>query len=241
MKNTTVIELNSVGKKYTIRHVKPALIDSFFNFNKKDFWALRDVSLQFKKGEKIGIIGHNGSGKTTFLKLIAGITQASSGNVKITGRVVSLIELTAGFHPDLSGRENIFLNGLLIGMSLEEIQKKTKSIIRFAELHQFIDSPVYTYSAGMSLRLSFSVAVHANPDILIMDEGIAVGDEYFQTKAKKKIQEFFKKNKTIIVASHWLEFIEDFCTKIVWLEKGGIRKVGGKELLVEYKKYMKNK
>jgi teichoic acid transport system ATP-binding protein len=185
-----VVELANVTKIYTVHHEKPTLAEQLFSRESKEkFKALDDVSLKIFKGEKIGIIGRNGSGKTTILKIIAQITTPTSGAVRTEGKVVSLIDLTAGFHPDLSGYENIFLNGLLIGMSSDEINKQLQNIIDFADIGNFIYSPIYTYSEGMRLRLGFSVAVYSDPDILILDEGIAAGDIDFQEKSGRKIEE----------------------------------------------------
>lgn len=236
MKTKTIIEFSHVGKKYMLRHVKPAFIDTLIGNKKEEFWALKDISFTVKRGEKIGLIGKNGSGKTTLLKVLSGISRQSTGIVKTSGKIVSLIELSAGFHPDLTGRENIFLNGLLVGMSRREVMKKIGKIIEFAELGDFIDSPLFTYSMGMSLRLGFSVAIHADPDILVLDEGIAVGDEGFRKKARRKIDKFFKQDKTIFVASHWVDFLKEVCTKVIWLEKGKIKEIGGKRILTKYLK-----
>jgi lipopolysaccharide transport system ATP-binding protein len=238
MANINAVEFQQVNKKYTFHHLKPALIDTLKGGKKEQFWALKNVSFVIKKGEKVGLIGRNGSGKTTLLKILSGITSQSSGIVKTIGKIVSLIELDAGFHPDLTGRENIYLNGLLVGMGRQEIEQKLEKIIAFAELGSFIDSPLYTYSSGMSLRLGFSVAIHAEPDILVLDEGIAVGDEGFRKKAKQKIDDFFRQDKTVIVSSHWTGFLRQLCTKVIWLDKGEIRQIGGKQVITKYLKTM---
>lgn len=231
------VQFNKVSKKYIVHHQKPTFSEQLINRYKKEaFYALKNISINILKGEKVGIIGSNGSGKTTFLKLIAGITKPTSGSVEASGKIVSLIDLEAGFHPDLTGYENIFLNGLLTGMKKKEIKDNLKKIVRFADIGNFIDAPLYTYSQGMKLRLGFSIAVHANPDILIIDEGVTVGDQDFYTKAKKKISRFFKAGKTIFVVAHWLEFLEENCDKIIWIDKGTIKEVGGKEVIASYKK-----
>jgi ABC-type polysaccharide/polyol phosphate transport system ATPase subunit len=233
----TVIELRQVTKTYVLHHQKPTLVEQITGRTKLEkFKALDKVSLTIKKGEKIGVVGGNGSGKTTLLKVIAGITSPSSGKVSTEGKIVSLINLGAGFHPDLTGEENIFLNGLLLGMSKKEIDQKKAQIIEFADIHQFIDAPFYTYSEGMKLRLGFSIAVHSDPDILILDEGIIAGDQTFIKKVNQKIKDFFLADKTIIVVSHWLEFLKKNCQKILWMEKGKIKKKGGLELLRQYEK-----
>ncbi len=229
------IILSNLVKSYTLRHEKPTLVEDLFMRRKKEvFKAVDGISLQIKKGEKIGIIGRNGSGKTTLLKLISGITHPNSGRVLTQGRVVSLIDLESGFHPELTGIENIFLNGLLVGMTKDEVSQRIDSIIRFADIGSFIDTPLFTYSQGMKLRLGFSVAVHAEPDILILDEGIAVGDQEFQKKAGKKIEDFFKKKKTVLVVTHWLEYLEQHCSRIIWVEDGKIKNDGGVEILKLY-------
>jgi len=181
--------------------------------------------MEINKGEKVGIIGPNGSGKTTLLKIIAGITSQTSGKIITDGKIVSLIDLEAGFHPDLIGEQNIYLNGMVLGMSKLEIKDKISQIIDFADIGQFIDVPMFTYSEGMKLRLGFSVAVHADPDILILDESMNAWDIDFQKKAQKKIEEFFKMGKTILIVTHWLDFVRKNCNKVITLEKGRISKL----------------
>lgn len=240
MKNDILaVKLESVVKKYVFKHEKPTLVESIFKIkNKKEkFTALNNISLSISRGEKVGIIGLNGAGKTTILKIIAGITTPTSGGVTTNGKVVSLINLSAGFHPELTGEENIYLSGLLIGMSKREIREKLEKIIRFSGIRKFIDAPLYTYSSGMKLRLGFSIAVHSDPDIFIIDEGISAGDEKFRIKASKKIRSFFAKNKTIIVVSHWLRFLDKNCERIIWMKRGRIFKDGGSEILDDYKNY----
>ncbi|MDQ3008358.1 MAG: ATP-binding cassette domain-containing protein, partial [bacterium] len=196
--------------------------------------ALDEVDLTIFAGEKVGIVGPNGSGKTTLLKVIVGITNASKGSVKTAGKVVSLIDLEAGFHPDLTGEENIFLNGMIIGMTKQEIEERFAEIVAFADIGDFIDSPLYTYSEGMKLRLGFAVAVHADPDVLILDEGITVGDVNFKIKSEKKIKEFFKAKKTILVVTHWVEFLQKNCNRIITMEHGQIINDGDTRLLAPF-------
>lgn len=216
-----VIKLNSIGKKYIIHHEKPTLVENIHRVLKKqgveEYWALRDVNLTIGKGEKVGFYGPNGAGKTTLLKIISGITCPTVGKVRTTGRIISLIDLEAGFHPDLTGQENIFLNGLVIGMSKEEIQSKFKSIVKFADIGDFITAPLYTYSNGMKLRLGFSIAIHADPDILILDEIITVGDENFSKKAVKILKSMFRKKKTILLVSHNLDFLKENCDRLIYV------------------------
>jgi len=240
MRKKVAISINKIVKEYVLHHQKPTFFGTIFGIeDRKKFNALKKVSLKIYKGEKVGIIGSNGSGKTTLLKITAGITSQTSGTIKTTGKVVSLIELGAGFHQELTGRENIFLNGLVIGMDKEEIHKKFDSIVEFSGLGDFINSPLYTYSSGMGLRLGFSIAVHSNPDILILDEEIAVGDEKFREKAMNKINQFSKEGKTIILVSHWLDYIKTNCNRIVWLEKGKIKADGKKEVIEIYRDFIK--
>lgn len=217
------VTLENISKKYVVRHEKPTLVENILRrVTSEEFWALLDIDLTINKGEKLGIIGPNGSGKTTLLKIIAGITAPTVGVVKTSGSVVSLIEIEAGFQPDLTGEENIILNGLLIGMAKDEIQSKMQEIIDFADVGKFIDAPFYTYSSGMALRLGFSIAIYADPEILILDEVLAVGDQEFQTKSKKKLETFFRQKKTIILVSHWFDFIKKNCTRVVLLKKGKV-------------------
>lgn len=221
MKNIA-IQLTNISKQYTIHHEKPTLVEKFYKGRDEKFWALKNISLTVKKGEKVGIIGPNGSGKTTLLKIITGITTPTSGSVKIIGKAVSLIDLEAGFHDDLTGEQNIFLNGILLGMTQNEIKSKLRKIIDFADIKQFIDAPLFTYSTGMKLRLGFSVAIHADPDILILDEGFLVGDEYFQKKVIQKINEFSKADKTIFIVTQWLDFLLKNSSRLIKMKRGKI-------------------
>jgi ABC-2 type transport system ATP-binding protein len=230
------VELTNITKVYTLHHEKPTFMESLIKKNRTErFVALNDLSLQIPAGQKVGIIGHNGSGKTTLLKVIAGITTPTSGTVATKGKVVSLIDLEAGFHPDLTGEENIFLNGLVVGMSKQEIHAVYDDIVAFADIGNFIDAPLYTYSEGMKLRLGFSIAVHANPDILILDEGITVGDATFRKKAEQKIKEFFKARKTILVVTHWVEFLRENCNRILIMDRGEIVEDGSVAVLEKMK------
>ncbi len=214
------IQLIKISKKYEIHHEKPTLIEKFVKGKNETFWALRDINLVIKKGERVGIVGPNGSGKTTLLKIIANITTATHGVVQTHGKIVSLIDLEAGFHPDLTGYHNIYLNGLLLGMSKKQINARLKDIIAFADIKQFIDAPLFTYSSGMILRLGFAVAIHANPDILLMDENFSVGDESFRRKTAQKIRQFHKQKKTIIIVSHWLDYVKNNTDRIIEIRQG---------------------
>jgi ABC-type polysaccharide/polyol phosphate transport system ATPase subunit len=188
----------------------------------KEFTVLKDLSLLVFPGETVGIIGRNGSGKSTLLKLIAGIFRPAKGIITVQGQVASLIELGAGFHPELTGRENIELNGLLLGLSRHEIEGRQSGIIEFAELGDFIDVPVKQYSSGMYMRLGFSIAVEVDPDVLLVDEILAVGDAYFREKCLRRIAGFRERGKTIVVVSHDTGLIEQLCDRAIWIEGGGI-------------------
>jgi ABC-type polysaccharide/polyol phosphate transport system ATPase subunit len=190
------------------------------------FPALTDVSFAVPQGSTFGVVGRNGSGKSTTLKLVAGITKPTSGTVAVRGRISALIELGAGFHPEISGRENVFINGIMLGLSKREIQKRFDEIVEFAELREFIDAPVKTYSSGMYMRLGFSVAVHVDPEILLVDEVLAVGDEGFTHKCLDKFGEFKRRGKTILLVTHSLGLVERFCDEAVWLDAGRNRAQG---------------
>jgi ABC-type polysaccharide/polyol phosphate transport system ATPase subunit len=184
------------------------------------FPALTDVSFSVPRGSTYGVMGRNGSGKSTALKLVAGITKPTSGTVRVEGRISALIELGAGFHPEISGRENVFINGIMLGLTKREIQARFDEIVDFAELREFIDAPVKTYSSGMYMRLGFAVAINVNPDVLLVDEVLAVGDEGFTHKCLDKFAEFKRSNKTILLVTHSLNLIERFCDEALWLDNG---------------------
>lgn len=229
------IILDNVSKKYMLSQDRPVLLKNlFFPSKKEEVWALKNISLTIKKGETIGIIGDNGSGKSTLLKIISGITTPTEGSIKVNGRICSIIELGAGFHPDLTGKENVYLNATLLGLTKKEIDKKYKEIVDFADIGKFIDQPVRTYSSGMTMRLGFSVAVHLDPDILLIDEVLAVGDEEFQGKSFRQIQTFKQLSKTIIIVSHNLFILENTCSKLLLMSKGKIQKIGNPKEVIEY-------
>ncbi len=206
-----------------VRHLRPD----------ESFSALSDVSVTVPRGACYGIIGRNGSGKSTLLKLVAGITKPTSGIVRVRGRVSALIELGAGFHPEISGRENVFINGVMLGLSRREISDRFDEIVEFAELEDFIEAPVKTYSSGMYMRLGFAVATHVNPDILLVDEVLAVGDEGFSLKCLDKFAEFKRRGKTILLVTHGLSMVERFCDEAVWLEAGQNRTTGDPTRVVQ--------
>ncbi|MBQ90852.1 MAG: hypothetical protein CL441_05435 [Acidimicrobiaceae bacterium] len=199
----------------------------------ESFAALNDVSLQVPRGASYGVIGSNGSGKSTLLKLVAGITKPTRGAVTVDGRVSALIELGAGFHPEISGRENVFINGIMLGLPRREITRRFDEIVEFAELEEFIDAPVKTYSSGMYMRLGFAVAVHVDPDILLVDEVLAVGDEGFSLKCLDKFAEFKRRGKTILLVTHGLSMVERFCDEALWLESGERRTTGDPKRVVQ--------
>lgn len=203
---------------------------------KEEIWVLNDINFEIMRGETIGLIGVNGAGKSTLLKLISQIIFPTSGEIEIYGRVGALIELGSGFHPDLSGRENVFLNGAILGLSRAEIEYKLADIIAFAELEDFIDMPVKHYSSGMYIRLGFAVAVHTNPDILIVDEVLAVGDAAFQRKCLDRIDIMRRRGVTILMVSHGLEMVQNMCSRVIWLDKGHIAGIGDTDLIS--KKYL---
>lgn len=229
-----IIEFNDVWKKYSRREafhksLREDLANLFKrdnrNLRKDEFWALKGVNLSIKKGECIGFYGPNGAGKSTILKLIASVTYPTRGEIIIRGKVAPLIEVGAGFHMDLTGRENIFINGAILGMRIKEIKEKIQEIIEFSELKEFIDMPVKKYSSGMYLRLGFSIAVHSSADILLIDEILAVGDEGFQGKCIEKIKELHRMGKTIIIVSHNIKLMESLVDQIVRIRAGEIEGV----------------
>ena len=233
------IKINHVSKLFhkqkqrTFKELIPALLGG--EKAVESFWALQDIDLEIKKGETIGIIGPNGSGKSTLLKLIAGVSMPTKGSIKVNGRIAPLIELGAGFHPELTGRENVFLNGVILGMSRKEINEKFNQIVDFAELWDFIDQPVKHYSSGMYLRLAFAVAIHTEPEILLVDEILAVGDEGFQRNCFEKIEELRKNNITIIMVTHVLASVEKYCDRALLLKQSEIIAIGKvNEVLKKY-------
>jgi len=237
----TVIKFSGVSKKFKKGRkllLKEALLDIFKPASTESFWALRDIDLDINKGETVGFIGPNGSGKSTLLKLIAGVMVPTQGEVNVRGRVAPLIELGAGFHPELTGRENVFLNGSIMGLSNKELRKKYPSIIDFSGLEDFIDTPIKRYSSGMYMRLGFSIAIHTEPEILLMDEILAVGDVPFQEKSIAKMNEFKKKGVTIIFVSHALDKLGQFCNRAVYLDKGQIQHDGEPKRVIDG--YLKN-
>jgi ABC-type polysaccharide/polyol phosphate transport system ATPase subunit len=239
---TPAIELVNVSKvyrRYTGRQfatLKSALLQRSILRDlrpSETFPALTDVSFAVREGATFGVIGRNGSGKSTALKLVAGITKPTSGTVLVRGRISALIELGAGFHPEISGRENVFINGIMLGLTKQEIQARFDDIVDFAELREFIDAPVKTYSSGMYMRLGFAVAIHVDPDVLLVDEVLAVGDEAFTHKCLDKFAEFRRRGRTILLVTHSLSVVERFCDEAVWLDEGIVRATGDPRRVVD--------
>jgi ABC-type polysaccharide/polyol phosphate transport system ATPase subunit len=233
--SSVALEFNGVWKKFKkgerfdcLRDLIPAGVKSLFSTNHRDelkaqeFWAVRDVSFQVRRGEAVGIIGANGSGKSTTLKLLSGILKPTQGSLKVNGRLSALIEVAAGFHPDLTGRENVYLNGTILGMRNAEIDRKFDEIVAFSGLEEFIDTPVKRYSSGMYARLGFSVAAHVDPDILLVDEVLSVGDMSFQQRCMDKMQEKITSDVAVIFVSHNLAAVANLCSRAILLNKGAL-------------------
>jgi lipopolysaccharide transport system ATP-binding protein len=234
-----IIRVENLGKKYTLSHQEKAstfrdaltqrLSNPFRRSTSKpnggqleEFWALKDVSFEIQQGDRVGIIGRNGAGKSTLLKILSRITAPTSGEIRIKGRVASLLEVGTGFHPELTGRENIFLNGAILGMSKAEIRRKFDEIVAFAEVEKFIDTPVKRYSSGMYVRLAFAVAAHLEPEVLIVDEVLAVGDAQFQKKCLGKMQTVANEGRTVLFVSHHMASINQLCDRVIWLNRGEV-------------------
>lgn len=227
-------------KEAALRFLKPPEWYKTAPPRKTEFWGLKEINLKIEEGDRLGIIGHNGAGKSTLLKVISRIYKPASGNVQISGRVAPLIEVGAGFHPELTGRENAYLNGAIIGVSRKSIQNRMDSIVNFAELNEFIDMPVKYYSTGMYLRLAFTVATEVPPEILILDELYAGGDAAFIEKANQRLERFVYESKILILVAHNMDYIQRFCNRVVVLDHGQIRAVGvPKETIERYLAYSK--
>ena len=227
-----MIELQDVSLRYLISYDRILSIKEFIisllkrKVKYEEFWALKGITFEIKKGEVIGIIGHNGAGKSTLLKVISGILKPTTGTVKISGSIVPLLELGSGFDTNLTGRENIFLNGAILGYSKDFLNEKYDEIVEFSELGKFIDMPIRNYSSGMLSRLAFSIATVVNPEILIVDEILAVGDEDFQRKSRARMMELMSGGTTVLFVSHGLEQIREICNRVIWLEHGEIKAIG---------------
>lgn len=245
-----MIKVDNVSMRFNLGieknfSIKQAFVD-FFTPNKKkkkneDFWALNNVSFDVKKGEVVGLIGSNGAGKSTLLKVVSGVMKPTKGKVQVDGVISPMIELGAGFDPELTARENIFLNGAILGYSKSFLESKFDEIVEFSELKDFLDVPVKNFSSGMTAKLAFSIATIVDPEVLIVDEILSVGDIKFQEKSKNKMMEMIKGGTTVLYVSHSLESIKDLCTKVVWLEHGQIVKIGKTDEICNeyYKEQMK--
>lgn len=245
-----MIKIENVSMKFNLEiekdfSMKQAFVNLFTKKKKKkkneDFWALKDVSFNIGKGEVVGLIGSNGAGKSTLLKVVSGVMKPTKGKVKVKGVISPMIELGAGFDGNLTARENIYLNGAILGYSKEFLDDKFDEIVEFSELKEFLDVPVKNFSSGMTAKLAFSIATIVNPEILIVDEILSVGDIKFQEKSKKKMMEMIKGGTTVLYVSHSLESIKDLCTKVVWLEHGKVVKMGDTNKICDdyYKEQMK--
>ncbi len=250
MSKSSVVEVTNISKKYYISHEPQAsyttLVETLSSqarevFRKlkyrlsqsknarniaEEFWALKDVSFEIHEGDRLGILGRNGAGKSTLLKILSRIIEPTNGQIKIRGKVSSLLEVGTGFHPELTGRENIFLNGAILGMSKSEIIRKFDEIVAFAEIEKFLDMPVKRFSSGMYTRLGFAIAAHLDPHVLILDEVLAVGDSIFQTKCLQKMKELGQHGRTIIFVSHSPESVMSLCNKAIYLENGRLTEQG---------------
>lgn len=239
--NNIAIKVDNVDKNFNVFYDKTNTIKEkilFWNKSKKEVrTVLKDINVTINKGETVALIGVNGSGKSTLLKLMTKIIYPNKGNVETYGKLTSLLELGAGFHPDFSGRENIYFNASIFGLTRSQIDKRIDKIIEFSELEGFIDNPVRTYSSGMYMRLAFSVAINVDADILLIDEILSVGDQHFQEKCYKKIEELKAEGKTIVFVTHSMGAVERFCTRAIWLHEGHVKMDGEvKDVLEEYLK-----
>jgi ABC-type polysaccharide/polyol phosphate transport system ATPase subunit len=240
------IQFDQVSKRFILHHERPRSLQELAvsllrrdSSRREEFWALRDVSFTVPVGETVGLIGPNGAGKSTILKLISRIIQPTSGHITVEGRLGALLELGAGFHPDLTGRENIFLNGSIMGLRRREIKQRLESIVDFAELSRFIDMPVRNYSSGMLVRLGFAVATSFQPDVLLIDEVLAVGDEMFQVKCLQRIAQVRDQGISILFVSHNLDTVRHLCNHVIWMDKGQVQASGdGNTVIGDYLKHV---
>lgn len=235
--STPAVRINDVSKKFRLYHERNQTLKSTIMRGRRsvheDFWALRDVDFEVKEGSTFGLIGSNGSGKSTLLKCLAKIYWPTSGSITYNGRMAALLEVGSGFHHELSGRENIYLNGSILGMSKREIDRKYDEIVDFSGVEKFIDQPVKNYSSGMYVRLGFSVAISVQPDILIVDEVLAVGDAEFQEKCFAKFRSLKQSGHTVILVSHSMGSVRSMCDEVAWLNKGTLMKVGDAESTIK--------
>lgn len=234
-----MIKVDNVSMRFVMANDKISSIKEFITaflsrkLKFKEFWALKDVSFEVQKGEVVGIVGRNGAGKSTILKIISGILKPTKGQVHVSGNIVPMLELGSGFDYDLTGRENIFLNGAILGYSKQFLEEKYDEIVEFSELGEFINIPIRNYSSGMVMRLAFSIATIVQPEILIVDEILAVGDENFQAKSRAKMKELMGGGTTVLFVSHMMSQIREMCNRVVWLDGGTVKMVGDVEEVCE--------
>ena len=234
-----MIKAENLWKSFPMRLDRPGFKEfvikapKFLKDNNNRFWALKGVSFSVSKGESLGVIGRNGAGKSTLLTLLLGVAQPTKGSIEVSGKKTPLLELGAGFHPDLTGLENIIINGVLLGHTEEEIRARMEAIIAFSELGEFIKMPIRTYSSGMQMRLAFSIAIHTSPEVLLIDEILAVGDESFQKKSGKALMDLINGGVTTVYVSHSMEAVKKTCDRAIWLEQGEIRAEGEPGKVVE--------
>lgn len=243
-----MIEVNNVSMKFNLGiekgfSLKQGFVDMFKKKEKinNDFWALKNVNFDVEKGEVVGFVGSNGAGKSTLLKVIAGVMKPTKGKVSVYGNICPMIELGAGFDSQLTARENIYLNGAVMGYSKEFINSKFDEIVSFSELSEFLDVPIQNFSSGMIARLAFSIATVVDPEILIVDEILSVGDMAFQKKSEEKMLNMINGGTTVLFVSHSIDQIRNMCNKVVWIEKGEVQAIGGKEVCDKYIEFMNNK
>lgn len=236
-----IIRANDISMRYLMTYDRIQSIKEYIvqmlrgKIKYEEFWALKNVSFEVERGEVVGIIGHNGAGKSTLLKVISGILKPTGGSLEVHGNVVPMLELGSGFDHDLTGRENIFLNGSILGYSEKYLKEKYEQIVEFSELGKFIDVPIRNYSSGMLMRLAFSIATVVQPEILIVDEILAVGDAAFQEKSKARMLELMSGGTTVLFVSHSLEQIREMCDRVIWLEHGQVKAIGAtKEICDAY-------
>lgn len=244
--DATGVHVRNLGKRYWLHQpLPPTLQDTLLTMLRRagtaPFWALRGISFNVGPGESIGIVGGNGAGKSTLLRLICGLGRPTTGQVDVRGRVAALLELGAGFHPHLTGRENLYVSAIVGGLRRKEAQAQFDSIVAFAELQDFIEQPLRTYSLGMQMRLAFSIAIHVDPAVMIIDEGLSVGDAHFQKKCLDRIHGFRRAGKTLIMVSHDMAMVRSFCTRAIWLRRGRLMADGPVSTVIpQYEAVMQN-
>lgn len=250
-KKEIMIKVNNVSMRFNLGiekgfSLKQGFVDLFNKEKRKkkknnEFWALKDVNFKINRGEVVGFIGSNGAGKSTLLKVVAGVMKPTKGNVDVYGNICPMIELGAGFDSQLTARENIYLNGAVMGYSKELIDSKFDEIVEFSELKEFLDVPIQNFSSGMVARLAFSIATIVDPEILIVDEILSVGDIAFQAKSETKMMQMIGGGTTVLFVSHSIQQIKKLCNRVIWIEHGVVQKIGGKEVCDEYLKFMEKK